>query len=49
MSKYNVTEYKDEKCIVRIRKPILTKEEEKTREEQIKASLVRFYKEMRRS
>lgn len=47
MSKYQVTEHKGEKCIVRIHKPILTEEEEKVREEHIKASLVKFYKEAR--
>lgn len=45
MINYEVTEYKTDKAIVRIRKPILTDEERKAREEEIKKALVRFEKE----
>lgn len=45
MVEYQVTEYKTDKCIVRIRKPILTDEERKLKEEHIKTALVRFAKE----
>ena len=44
---YQVTEHLGEKCIVRIHKPILSEEERKKREENIKTALVRFYKETR--
>ena len=43
--KYTVTEHKGKNCIVRIHKPILTAEEEKTREGNLRAALVRFEKE----
>ena len=42
---YQVTEYKSDKCIVRVHKPILTVEEKKAREEEIKKALVKFAKE----
>ncbi len=45
MADYQVTEYKNDKCIVRVHKPILTIEERKAREEEIKKALVRFIKE----
>ena len=45
MAEYQVTEYKNDKCIVRVHKPILTEEEYKIREEKIKAALVLFAKE----
>lgn len=45
--KYKVTEHKGDKCTVRIHKPILTQEERKAREEDVKKALVRFYKETR--
>jgi hypothetical protein len=45
MTEYHVTRYEDEKCIVRIHKPILTEDERKAREEAVKAALVRFEKE----
>ena len=44
---YTVTEHKSEKYTVRIRKPILTAEERKAREEDAKKAIVRFYKETR--
>jgi cobalamin biosynthesis Co2+ chelatase CbiK len=47
LMKYEVTEYKNEKCTVRIHKPILTAEERKAREEETKKALVTFYKETR--
>ena len=47
MLEYNVTEHKSEKCTVRIHRPILPKEEQKAREEDVKKALVRFYKETR--
>lgn len=42
---YQVTEYRDEKCIVRVHRPILTDRERRAREEEIKKALVRFEKE----
>ena len=45
MAEYQVTEYRSEKCIARIHKPILTDKEEKAVEEHIKAALVRFGRE----
>lgn len=45
MTEYQVTEYKNDKCIVRVHKPILTVEERKAREEEIKKALVKFAKE----
>lgn len=44
---YQVTEYKGNNCIVRIHRPILSAEERKAREEEVKKALVRFYKETR--
>ncbi len=49
MVEYQVTEYRSEKCIARIHKPILTDEEQKTAEENIKTALVRFGRETERS
>ena len=46
--KYNTTEYKDENCTVRIIRPVLTAEERKAREDEVKKALVRFYKETRK-
>lgn len=45
MAEYQVTEYKTDKCTVRIHKPILTKDERKAREDEVKKALVRFEKE----
>ena len=45
MAEYQVKEYKNDKCIVRVHKPILTVEERKAREEEIKNALVKFIKE----
>jgi hypothetical protein len=45
MINYQVTEYETDKAIVVIRKPILTDEERKARDEEIKKALVRFEKE----
>ncbi len=44
---YQVTIHEDEKCIVRVHKPILSAEERKAREDEIKKALVTFYKETR--
>lgn len=44
---YEVTEHRSEKCIVRIHKPILTAEERKARENDVKKALVRFGREIR--
>ena len=45
MTRYQVTVHEDENCIVRIHKPILTAEERKKREEEVKAALVQFGRE----
>ena len=45
MTKYQVTTYETDNCIVTIRKPILTAEERKIREEEVKKAIVRFEKE----
>ena len=42
---YQVTEYRDAKCIVRVHRPILTDMERKVWEEEVKKALVRFEKE----
>ena len=42
---YTVKEYKTDKCTIVIRKPILTRQERKAREEEAKKALVAFYKE----
>ena len=42
---YQVTEYRDEKCIVRVHRPILMDEERKIREEEVRKALIRFEKE----
>jgi hypothetical protein len=44
---YEVTEHRSENCVVRIHRPILSKEERKAREEEVKKALVQFYKEVR--
>ena len=46
--KYTVTEHRNGKCTVIIRKPILTAEERKKREEEVKAALVQFGRERMR-
>ena len=43
--KFNVTEYKDENCTVRIHRPILSAEEKNERLADVKKAMVRFYKE----
>lgn len=45
--KYKTTEYKDEKCTVRIHRPILSAEERELRINEVKKAMVRFYKETR--
>ncbi len=47
MIEYQVTVHRTEKYIARIRKPILTDEERRAREDEVKKALVRFYKETR--
>ena len=42
---YQVTEYRSDKCIVRVHRPILTERERIAREEEIKKALVKFAKE----
>ena len=42
---YQVKEYRDEKSIVRVHIPILTEEQKKARDEEIKKALVVFAKE----
>ena len=45
--KYRTTEYRNEKCIVRVHRPILSAEEKSKRIEEVKTAIVRFYKETR--
>ena len=45
MVEYEVTERKTAKYIAIIRKPILTDEEREAREDEVKKSLAKFYKE----
>ena len=45
--KYEVTEHKCAKGIVRIHKPILSDEERERREQEARKALVQFYKETR--
>lgn len=47
MTKYQVTEHETENYIAIVRKPILTNEERKAREEDVKAALVQFGRERR--
>ena len=47
MDEYQVTEIKGENYIARIHRPILSNEERKAREENIKAALVQFERERR--
>lgn len=42
---YQITEYRTDKAIVIIRKPILTDEERKAREDNLKKALVKYEKE----
>ena len=48
MTKYEVTEYQSEKCTIRVHHPILTEEESKIRDKEIKAALVQFGRERRK-
>lgn len=45
MPKYTVTEHKGKNYVARIHRPVLTDEESKAVEENIKTALIRFYKE----
>jgi hypothetical protein len=47
MTNYEVTIQEGKNYVARIYKPILTEEENKKREENIKAAIVKFYKETR--
>ena len=47
MTEYQVMVHENEKCIARIHRPILSEEERKVREENIKAALVQFEREKR--
>ncbi len=47
--KYTVTEYESEKCIARIHKPILTAEEQKIREDEVRKAIVQFERERMRN
>lgn len=47
--KHNVTEHRSDKCIVRVHKPILTDDERKAREEDVKTALVQFGRERMRN
>lgn len=42
MIEYLTTVYKDENCIVRVHKPILTEEERNRRIEEVKKALIEF-------
>lgn len=44
---YRTVEFKTDKCIVRVHRPILSAEEKKARVEEVKKAIVRFYKETR--
>ena len=46
--KYTVTEHRSDKCIVRVHKPILTDDEKKAREDDVKTVLVQFGRERMR-
>ena len=45
--KYQTQEFRNEKCIVRVRRPILSAEEKSKRIDDVKKAIVRFYKETR--
>ena len=49
MDKYIVNEYKCPNCTVRVHIPVLTPEEQRKRDENIKAALIRFGIERMRS
>lgn len=49
MAEYIVTEHKGKNYTVRVHSPILTAEEEKRRDERIKAALVEFGRERMRN
>jgi hypothetical protein len=44
MTEYRTTVYEDDMCIVRVHKPILTAEEYKVREQNVKKALAEFGK-----
>jgi hypothetical protein len=47
MAEYNVSVIKGKNYTARVRKPILTADERKLREDEVKKALVTFYKETR--
>ena len=47
--KYETLVFKGERCTVRVHRPILTKEEQHKREEELEKSLCRFERERRSS
>ena len=49
MTKYDTTEYKMKGCTVRVHRPILSEEEYKSRENEVKKALREFGKEMLKS
>ena len=48
MPEYKVTEYKDENCIVRIHKPILTAEEKERRLQEVRKALAEYGREKKK-
>lgn len=48
MPEYTVTEHRGKNYVARIHRPILTDEERKAVEENMKTALIRFYKEKKR-
>lgn len=47
-TKYKTSVYEEDDCIVRIHKPILSADEKIKREENLKSTLVQYYKETRK-
>ena len=45
-TRFKTTVYEDDKCIVRVHKPVLAKEERNQRKEATKKALVAMYKEI---
>ena len=48
MTEYRTYEHRGKGCIVRVHVPILTEEEQRRRDKEIEAALIRFEKERRR-
>ena len=49
VTEYRTVEHRSKGCIVRVHIPILTEEEQRRRDEEIKSALIRFEKERRSS